>query len=65
MMDRDYVTIGIAAIGWICLLTVSVSMLTGCAEIEGAGFVNGRGPQKPIICKQIRPNYTKCEDVKE
>lgn len=64
-MDKDYMMIGFAAVGWICLLSVSFSLLTGCSRIEGDGFVNGRGPQKAVICKEIRPNYTKCEDVKE
>lgn len=64
-MDRDYVRIAAVAIGWICLLTMSFSMLTGCVQIEGDGFVNGRGPQKAVICKEIRPSFIKCEDVKE
>ena len=64
-MDRDYMMIGVAAVGWICFFSVSVSMLTGCAEIEGDGFVNGRGPQKPAICKEIRPNFTKCKTIEE
>ncbi len=64
-MDRDYMVIGFAAVGWICLLSVSFSLLTGCVRIEGDGFVNGRGPQKAVICKEIRPSFIKCEDVKE
>jgi hypothetical protein len=65
VMDKDYMMIGMAAVGWICLLSVSFSLLTGCAQIEGDGFVNGRGPQKAVNCKEIRPNLIKCEDVKE
>jgi hypothetical protein len=64
-VDKDYFTISIAAVGWICLLCVSFSLLTGCAEIEGDGFVNGRGPQKAVVCKEIRPSFIKCEDIKE
>ena len=64
-MDRDYVRIAVVTVGWICLLTMSFSMLTGCVQIEGDGFVNGRGPQPAVICKEIRPNLIKCEDVKE
>jgi len=64
-VDKDYLTISVAAIGWICLLCASFSLLTGCAQIEGAGFVNGRGPQKDVICKETRPNLIKCEDVKD
>lgn len=64
-MDRDYVRIAVVTVGWICLLTMSFSMLTGCVQFEGDGFVNGRGPQKAVICKEIRPNLIKCEDVKE
>ena len=64
-VDKDYITISIAAIGWICLLCASFSLLTGCVQMDGDGFVNGRGPQKAIICKEIRPSFIKCEDVKE
>jgi hypothetical protein len=28
-MDKDYMMIGFAAVGWICLLSVSFSLLTG------------------------------------
>jgi hypothetical protein len=64
-VDKDYITISIAAIGWICLLCASFSLLTGCVQMDGDGFVNGRGPQKDVICKEIRPSFIKCEDVKD
>jgi hypothetical protein len=64
-VDKDYFTISVAAIGWICLLCVSFSLLTGCVQMDGDGFVNGRGPQKAVICKKISPSFIKCEDVED
>jgi len=56
-VDKDYITISIAAIGWICLLCASFSLLTGCAQMDGDGFANGRGPQKDVICKEIQTKF--------
>lgn len=38
-------------------------LLTGCAEIEGAGFSNNRRHTKPVVCREIRPGYTQCRSV--
>ena len=64
-MDKDYLTISVAAVGWICLICASFSLLTGCAEIEGAGFTNTGRPAQKVICREISPMLIKCEDVKE
>lgn len=64
-VDKDYVRIGIAAVGWLCLISMCLSVLTGCVRFEGDGFVNGRGPQNAVICKEISPSFIKCEDVKD
>jgi hypothetical protein len=63
-VDKDYFTISIAAIGWTCLICASFSLLTGCSRIEGDGFVNDSRVQGGVICNEIRPNFTKCEDMK-
>lgn len=38
-------------------------LLTGCAEIEGAGFSNNGRRTKPVVCREIRLGYTQCRSV--
>ena len=38
-------------------------LLTGCAQIEGAGFSNTQQHTRPVVCREIRPGYTQCRSV--
>lgn len=38
-------------------------LLTGCAEIEGAGFSNNGKHTGPVVCRETRPGYTQCRSV--
>lgn len=45
--------VGMAVLAGLALL------LSGCA-VEGAGFTNHGRQAKPVVCREVKPGYTKC-----
>ena len=44
------------------LALFAVALLSGCA-VEGAGFSNNERHARPVVCREVRPGYTKCRSV--
>ena len=44
------------------LLLWAIALLAGCS-VEDAGFTNTGQPAKPVVCKEVRPGYTRCKNV--
>jgi len=59
-MEKDLRLYTFAATSWIVLLCATLGILTGCSQIEGAGFSNNGEPHKQVICKKITNTYTRC-----
>lgn len=51
----------VASLFTVCLFGMAL-LLTGCA-VEGAGFENNGKHTKPVVCREIRPGYTKCRSI--
>lgn len=46
---------------WVAALFVFAAIFSGCSTgIEGAGFTNQGRHAKPVVCREVRPGYTRC-----